>query len=72
MSTEPKNDELAQSYAKQIEWAQQRREAQDLERLAAEIQEAVDDTRPSITHDEVMTRMDVRIARHKAAGTRRA
>ena len=33
MSTEPTNDELAQGYAKQIEQAQQRREAKDLERL---------------------------------------
>ncbi len=31
--TEPTNDELAQSYAKQIAQAQQRREAKDLERL---------------------------------------
>lgn len=31
--TEPTNDELAQSYAKQIEQAQQRREAKDQERL---------------------------------------
>ncbi|MEA3270362.1 MAG: hypothetical protein U9Q64_14695 [Pseudomonadota bacterium] len=33
MSTEPTNDELAQAYAKQIEDAQARREAKDLERL---------------------------------------
>ena len=32
MSTEPTNDELAQGFAKQIEQAQQRREAKDLER----------------------------------------
>lgn len=38
--------------------------------LAAEIQEAIDDPRPSVPHDEVMARMDARIARHKAAGTR--
>ena len=31
--------------------------------LAAEIQEAIDDPRPSIPHDEVMARMDARIAR---------
>lgn len=36
--------------------------------LAAEIQEAIDDPRPSIPHDEAMARMDARIARHKAAG----
>jgi hypothetical protein len=35
--------------------------------LAAEIQESIDDPRPSITHDEVMSRMGARIARHKAA-----
>jgi len=40
--------------------------------LAAEIQEAIDDPRPSIPHDEVMARMDARIARHKTAGARRA
>lgn len=31
--------------------------------LAAEIQEAIDDPRPSLPHDEVMSRMDARIAR---------
>ncbi len=35
--------------------------------LAAEIQESLDDPRPSIPHDEVMARMDDRIARHKKA-----
>lgn len=39
--------------------------------LATEIQEAIDDPRPSIPHDEVMTRMDARIARHKAANEKR-
>jgi hypothetical protein len=39
--------------------------------LAAEIQEAVDDPRPSVPHDEVMARMNARIARHKAAGAKR-
>ncbi|MGS0743159.1 antitoxin PaaA2 family protein [Glaciimonas sp. GG7] len=39
--------------------------------LAAEIQESIDDPRQSIAHDEVMTRMDARIARHKAAGGKR-
>ncbi|MEY3123380.1 hypothetical protein [Nitrosomonas mobilis] len=38
--------------------------------LAAEIQEAIDDPRPSVAHDEVMVRMDARIARHKAAGAK--
>ena len=38
--------------------------------LAAEIQEAVDDPRPSMPHDEVMARMDARIARLKAAGSK--
>jgi len=36
--------------------------------LAAEIQAAIDEPGPSIPHDEVMARMDARIARHKAAG----
>ncbi len=40
--------------------------------LASEIQEAIDDPRPSVPHDEVMARMDARIARHKAAGANRA
>lgn len=39
--------------------------------LAAVIQEAIDDPRPSVPHDEVMARMDARIARHKAAGSKR-
>ncbi|HRO58205.1 MAG TPA: hypothetical protein PK177_03405 [Burkholderiaceae bacterium] len=39
--------------------------------LAAEIQEAIDDPRPSIPHDEVMARMDARIDQHKAAGAKR-
>lgn len=34
--------------------------------LAAEIQEAINDPRSSIPHDEVMARMDARIAHHKA------
>lgn len=38
--------------------------------LAAKIQEAIDDPRPSVAHDEVMVRMDARIARHKAAGAK--
>ncbi len=40
--------------------------------LAAEIQEAIDDPRPSVPHNEVMARMDARTARHKAAGAKRA
>lgn len=40
--------------------------------LAAEIQEAIDDPRPSVLHDEVMARMDACIARHKTAGAKRA
>jgi len=40
--------------------------------LAGEIQASIDDPRPSIPHDEVMARMDARLARHKAAGGKRA
>lgn len=40
--------------------------------LAAEIQEAIDDPRPSVPHDEVMARMDARIADHKEAREKRA
>ena len=42
------------------------------QRLSAEIQSGIDDPRPSVPHDEVMARMDARIARHKAAGAKRA
>ena len=38
--------------------------------LASEIQHSIDDPRPSIPHDEVMARMDDRIARHKAEAKR--
>jgi hypothetical protein len=35
--------------------------------LAAEIQEAIDDPRPSLPHDDVMARLEVRATRHQAA-----
>lgn len=38
--------------------------------LAAAVQEAIDDPRPSLPHDDVMARMNARIARHKAGGKR--
>lgn len=41
---------------------QQRRDAYT-RWLAAEIQAAIDDPRPSIPHEEVMARMDAQIAR---------
>ncbi len=37
--------------------------------LAAEIQAAIDDPRPSIPHEEVMARMDAQIARLKEGRT---
>jgi hypothetical protein len=40
--------------------------------LAAEIQESIDDPRPSVPHDEVMARMDARIAHQNAVGAKRA
>lgn len=40
--------------------------------LAAEIQKSIDDPQPSIPHDEVMAKMDARIARHKVARWKRA
>lgn len=40
--------------------------------VAAEIQEAIDDPGPSVPHEEVMARMDARVARHKAGRGRRA
>lgn len=39
--------------------------------LAAEIQDAIDDPRPSIPNDDVMAGMDAHIARHKAEGGQR-
>lgn len=42
------------------------------QRLATDIQEAIDDPRPSVPHDDVMARMDARIARHKAASAKQA
>lgn len=38
--------------------------------LAAEIQAAIDDPRPSIPHDEVMARMDAQVARYKSLSLR--
>ena len=40
--------------------------------LVGEIQEAIDDPRPSVPHDKVMARMDALIERHKTAGAKRA
>ena len=38
-------------------------------RLAAEIQAAIDDPRPSIPHEEVMVRMDAQLVRLKESWT---
>ena len=38
-------------------------------RLAAEIQAAIDDPRPSIPHEEVMARMDAQLVHLKEGGT---
>ncbi|EDI5389716.1 hypothetical protein CES07_23245 [Salmonella enterica subsp. enterica serovar Newport] len=49
MSTEPTNDELSKGFAKQIEQAQERRQAKDLERLerhgqaAANLAQSIED-----------------------------
>lgn len=40
--------------------------------LAGEIQETINDPRPSVPHGEVMARMDARIAQHKVEGAKRA
>lgn len=40
------------------------------QRLAAEIQDAIDDPRPSVPYNEMMARMDAHIARHQAAGAK--
>lgn len=40
--------------------------------LSDELQQAIDDPRPSIPHDDVMARMDVRIERHKEPGAKRS
>lgn len=42
------------------------------EQLAVEIQQSLNDPRPSSPHDAVMDRMDARIARHKATGAKHA
>lgn len=39
----------------------------DSKQLAQELQQSVNDPRPSLPHDEVMARMKARIARHSAA-----
>jgi hypothetical protein len=39
-------------------------------RLADEIQQSIDDIRPSLPHDEVMARMDARIARYTTSNKR--
>lgn len=40
--------------------------------LAGDIEASIADPRPSVSHSEVMARMDARIGRHKAAGAKRA
>jgi len=40
--------------------------------VAAEIQQSLNDPRPSRPHDAVMTRMEARIAHHKATGAKHA
>lgn len=40
--------------------------------LANDIEASIADPRPSVSHSEVMARMDARIGRHKAAGAKRA
>ena len=39
--------------------------------LAADIQAAIDDPRPSIPHEDVMARMDAQVAGFKTAGAKR-
>ena len=69
----PDQKEVTQSRESRAQAMRQAHEAAAYNHwLAAEIQEAIDDPRPSIPHDEVMARMDARIARHKAAGGKRA
>ncbi|AZG10681.1 hypothetical protein EGT29_23950 [Pigmentiphaga sp. H8] len=40
--------------------------------IADEIQAAIDDPRPSTPHDDIMTRMETRVARHKTAAAKRS
>lgn len=69
----PDQKEVTQSRESRAQAMRQAHEAAAYNQwLAAEIQEAIDDPRPSIPHDEVMARMDARIARNKAAGGKRA
>lgn len=65
----PDQKEVTQSRESRAQAMRQAHEAAAYNQwLAAEIQEAIDDPRPSIPRDEVMARMDARIARHKAEG----
>lgn len=70
----PEQRELSRSRESRAEAMREAHEAAAYnQRLAADIQKAIDDPRPSIPHDEVMARMDARIARHRAAtGAKRA
>lgn len=69
----PDQKEVTQSRESRAQAMRQAHEAAAYNHwLAAEIQEAIDDPRPSIPHNEVMARMDARIARNKAAGGKRA
>lgn len=64
----PEQKDLSRSRENRAEAMREAHEAAAYNQwLAAEIQEAIDDPRPSIPHDEVMARMDARITRHKAA-----
>jgi hypothetical protein len=69
----PDQKDISQSRAKR---AQAMREAHAAaayaKRLAAEIAESLDDPRPSLSHDEVMTEMDADIAALPAPASRRA
>lgn len=64
----PEQKEITQNRDSRAQAMRQAHEAAAYnQRLAAEIQETIDDPRPSLAHDDVMARMDARIARHKAA-----
>ena len=40
--------------------------------LASDIEASIADPRPSVSHNDVMARLDARIGRHKASGAKRA
>ena len=63
----PRQKEATQSLESRAQAMREDHQAAAYTRLlAAEIEQAIEDPRSGVAHDEVMARMDARIARHKA------